>query len=117
MDTVAIFKEITERNALRKQAQLPLLDVRAEFAHACWVARQAEWQAFCTEKQADIERIRAEVIAERGRPQNMVDNIGFTYRVERRFEAYAAIHYGVQKPKDATRNPFPLPFLLPANRS
>lgn len=119
MDTVAIFREITERNALRRQAQLPLLDTRAEFNHACAVARQAEWQAFCASKSADIERIQAEVIAERGGrpPQNSIDDIGFRLRWQRRFEAYAAIHYGVQKPTDATRNPFPLPCLLPAKRS
>lgn len=115
MDKVAIFKEITERNALRKQAQLPLLDVRTEFDHACAVALEAEWRAFCAAMQADIDRIRAEVIAERGgRPvQNWIDNIGVTHKVDQRFEAYAAIHYGVQRPGEARRNPFPIPQLLP----
>ena len=39
MDRAAIFTEITRRNALRREAGLPLLDVRQEFAHGVAVAR------------------------------------------------------------------------------
>jgi len=40
MDRAAIFTELTLRNALRKAAKLPLLDLRAEMAFA--VAHDAE---------------------------------------------------------------------------
>ena len=111
MDKVGLLKEILQRNALRKEAQLPLLNVRTELDHACTVATFAEWTAFCAEKKADIERIQAEVLAEmrtkRGAhfPDNSISAIALHREVDRRFEAFAAIHYGVQMPREAARHP------------
>lgn len=111
MDKVRLLEEIMQRNAVRRMAQLPLLDVRAELDHACAVARYAEWLAFCEEKSADLQRIEAEVLTElratRGPhfPSNAIAAIAVHREVETRFEAYAAIHYGVQMPRYATRHP------------
>jgi hypothetical protein len=85
--------------------------VRAELDHACTVATFAEWQAFCETKAADIQRIQAEVLVElRAKhgphfPGNSIAAIGLHREVERRFEAFAAIHYGVQMPRAAGRHP------------
>jgi len=54
----AIFTELTRRNAVRRQAQLPLLDMRDEFDRA---VEFTHWQAVC-EEHAD--RVRSGVIAE-----------------------------------------------------
>jgi hypothetical protein len=42
IDKVAIFTELTRRNALRREAKLPLLDLRLEFTHAVEVATWRE---------------------------------------------------------------------------
>ena len=38
VDRAAIFTELTKRNAVRREAKLPLLDLRTEFDHAVSVA-------------------------------------------------------------------------------
>jgi hypothetical protein len=47
MDKAAIFTELTRRNALRREAGLPLLDVRQEFDHGVAKARWEEYQVVC----------------------------------------------------------------------
>ena len=47
MDKAAIFAEVLRRNALRREAQLPLLDVTAEYHHPVAQAERAEFQAIC----------------------------------------------------------------------
>jgi hypothetical protein len=46
MDKAAIFTEITQRNHLRRKAQLPLLSVRDEMAHAVSLAALHEYYEF-----------------------------------------------------------------------
>ena len=53
MDQAAILAEVYRRNALRKQAGLPLLDVREEVNKAIDLARLHEWHEFMASKQAD----------------------------------------------------------------
>ena len=45
MDKAAIFTDLTCRNALRKANGLPLLDLRAEYAHQIWIAKRREYWA------------------------------------------------------------------------
>ena len=52
VNRAAIWAEIAQRNALRKSAQLPLLDEQKEFDNACKVALNARWRAFRITKQA-----------------------------------------------------------------
>ena len=65
VDKATIRAEIGRRNALRKSALLPLLDEQKEFDHASKIIRGQRWHAFRESKQADYERIRAEVLAGR----------------------------------------------------
>jgi hypothetical protein len=58
IDKAAIFTELTRRNAVRRRAQLPLLDMRDELDRAVEFTR---WKAVW-EEHAD--RVRSEVIAE-----------------------------------------------------
>lgn len=57
-DCGAIFSNILRRQALRREAQLPLLDVRAEYERA---VEQARWRAH-VETYGDA--VRAQVLAE-----------------------------------------------------
>jgi len=57
IDKAAILGAIFKRNALRREAQLPLLNVRKVFEHEIEAAR---WQEIC---QRHYERVRAEVLA------------------------------------------------------
>jgi hypothetical protein len=61
IDRAAIFTALTKRNALRRAAQLPLLDLRQELARAVDVAT---WQAACAAHADDLPRLRQEVLAE-----------------------------------------------------
>ncbi len=64
MDNGAIFTELTRRNALRREAGLPLLDLRAEFAHAVAWARWLEYEAVCEAHKDLFAAIQAEVAEE-----------------------------------------------------
>ena len=58
IDKAANLTELTRRNAIRRRAQLPPLDMRDEFDRAVGFIH---WKAVC-EEHAD--RVRSEVIAE-----------------------------------------------------
>jgi hypothetical protein len=57
----AIFTELTRRNALRREAKLPLLDLRTEFEHAVSLAL---WKEGHERFDGEIPRIKQEVLAE-----------------------------------------------------
>jgi len=54
VDRAAIFAALTERNALRKAAQLPLIDVQAEYQEAVERALLQEWEEQHAEEIAAI---------------------------------------------------------------
>ncbi len=60
VDLAAIFTELTRRNAARREAKLPLLDMRAEFDHAVEVAT---WREACEKHADDMARIKIEALA------------------------------------------------------
>jgi hypothetical protein len=94
MDRAAIWAGIAQRNALRKSAQLPLLDEQKEFDNACQTILAARWQAFRVSKQADYDRIYDEVVAERGRrPSGSIGGWGIRMEIGKRFEAFLRAHY------------------------
>jgi hypothetical protein len=94
MDRAAIWAEIAHRNALRKSAQLPLLDEQKEFDNACQIILSARWQAFRVSKQADYDRIYDEVVAERGRrPSGSIGGWGTRMEIGKRFEVFLRAHY------------------------
>jgi hypothetical protein len=109
VDKAALFTEITERNRLRREAQLPLLDVRAELEHAMAVAALDEYNAFCDQHQDKLQAFRDEVLSEH-RAKNpefgatrmgmwMVGTVAL-----RRFEAWIKQTYGVTKPQFLPRH-------------
>jgi hypothetical protein len=93
MDRAAIRAEIAQRNALRKSAQLPLLDEQKEFDNACQTILSARWQAFRVTKQADYDRIYDEVVAKRGHPSGSFGGWGIRMEIGKRFEAFLRTHY------------------------
>lgn len=64
IDRAAILSEVLRRNALRKQACLPLLQVRAEFDRAVALAVEREIMALAPTYEDERQRILAEVQAE-----------------------------------------------------
>jgi hypothetical protein len=93
MTTTEIRAEIRQRNGLRKAALLPLLDEQREFDHACAVMRQQRYRALKDSKQADYERIRQEVVAERGRPRRFLASWGWSVEIDRRVDAFLRANY------------------------
>lgn len=59
VNRAAIFTELCRRNALRREAQLPRLDLRAEYERLVAVET---WRLIC---EAHYTRTRAEVLAEK----------------------------------------------------
>ena len=104
MDKAAILADVYRRNALRRQAGLPLLDVRQEVNKATDLARLHEWYEFVDSKQADVEQIRSEVLAEyRAKigpefPNNSFSQMALERNTNRRFKAFAEAQYGVKAP-------------------
>ena len=92
LDRAAIWADVAQRNALRKSAQLPLLDEQKEFDNACQTILSARWQAFRPTKQADYDRIREEVVAERGHPSGSIGGWGIRMKIGKRFEAFLWAH-------------------------
>ena len=109
LNKAAIFTEITRRNALRREAGLPLLDVRAEFDHGVALARWEEYQAVC-DAHADLRaEIQAEVIEELRRSTGRDHRLSvggrwaIAARTQQRFEA-ALARKGHPRPPIPTRN-------------
>jgi hypothetical protein len=67
VDKAAIFAELTKRNAVRREAKLPLLDLRDEFEHAVSLAL---WDEAWEQHADELGQIRAEVTAEYGHFQS-----------------------------------------------
>jgi hypothetical protein len=90
----AIRTEISQQKALRKSALLPLLDEQRELGHACRLIRDKRWYAFKESRQADYERFRDEVYAERGIPSGMMGRWTRHLEINKRFEAFLRTSYG-----------------------
>ena len=88
VDKATIRAEVRARNALRQSALLPLLDEQKELEHVCRLIRDRRWSAFKGSKQADYERFRDEVYAERGVPSGMMGRWGRHIEIHNRFEAF-----------------------------
>jgi hypothetical protein len=92
VDKSAIQAGISQRNALRKLALLPLLDEQKELENACRLIREKRWHAFKESRQADYERLRDEVYAERGIPSGMIGGWARHIEINKRFEAFMRTH-------------------------
>lgn len=59
-----LFLLATQKNALRREAQLPLLDVREEMARQSYVDQRAAYFAEWERRRAVLDAIKADVLAE-----------------------------------------------------
>lgn len=59
VDKAAIFKELCCRNQLRREARLPLLDLRAEYNHVVMIAEAARLRAI---REPYVSQVRAEIL-------------------------------------------------------
>jgi hypothetical protein len=104
VDRAAIFAELTKRNAVRREARLPLLDLRAEYAHQIWIAKRREYWTACDEHADEREAIRRRVLAEfRAKygpnfPSTSGGHWAVGLRTNKRFAVLMALNYGVSPP-------------------
>jgi hypothetical protein len=101
MNDSALLTKLLKRNAVRRAAQLPLLDLRTELHHAIRVAR---WREACEAHADDLVRLRQEVVADLQLQHG--DDFGqsaggrwqIEFEVSRRFKAFLLAADGVQPP-------------------
>jgi hypothetical protein len=93
IDKATIWAKISQRNALRRSALLPLLDEQQELERGCRLIRDKRWYAFNKGKQAVIERFRDEVYAERGTPSGTMGRWAWHIEIDRRVEAFLRANY------------------------
>ncbi len=61
IDRAAIFLNLCHRNQIRREARLPLLDLKAEYAHEVTIAEAARVRAM---RQRYVPEIKAEILAD-----------------------------------------------------
>ena len=103
MDKSVLLADIFQRNAVRRQANLPLLDVRAELQRAVTAAQQQDWNAFCAAHREKRDQIEAAVLAELRLyngphfPASSSSRLAVAKLTNEQFERFAA-SLGVHKP-------------------
>ena len=104
MDRAAIFTGLTTRNALRKMAKLPLLDLRAEMALAVQHEAHRVFAEQCERFDDDRRCITNEILTElrttRGQdfPNSMGGRLLFEVLSDQRFQAFLEIEHGIENP-------------------
>ena len=108
----AIFAEVLARNAARRLAWLPALDIRVEFDRAVAIAVDREVRALAehTEHRAALDRIveevRAEMLTKHGiTGATFGGRLAIGQRVAERSMAYLRAVYGVQAKPLPPRHP------------
>jgi hypothetical protein len=110
MDRAAIFTELTKRNALRKAAKLPLLDLRTEMALAVERDTHRDYVEQCQKYDHDRRRITEDVLTElratRGQdfPTSMRGRILVEILSDQRFQSFLEVHHGIRKPAPKSRH-------------
>jgi hypothetical protein len=97
IDDAAIDADVQERNRLRQEASLPLLDTEGERARLRKVALDREYQAACQAHRPLFEAIRAETEAEVGLSASTgwITRLGIHTLAKGRFEAKLAAEFGI----------------------
>ena len=104
VNRAAIFTVLTQRNALRQAAKLPLLDLRAEFDLAVERDSRRAFAEQCKRFDDDRKRIVEDVLMElrATRGQDFPTSMGGTLLVEvlsdQRFQAFLVIEHGIRRP-------------------
>lgn len=106
MDKHAIFHELTKRNALRKAAQLPLLDLHKEFAYAVRREEVRDYYEYRKDRHGDEEERILRAVLEEYRerhgphsPCNSFGWMGIRAETERRFRSFLELR-GIHRPYD-----------------
>src|SRR4051812_26920806 len=110
MDKATLFTQVLRRNALRREARLPALDVAAEYRHAVAQAERADFRAICDQHRDLWDEVLAtatqELRSKRANPSFgycMGSRIIIREIAFQRF--YAALEArGFKKPSARTRN-------------
>jgi hypothetical protein len=99
-----IFTDLTQRNAARKAAKLPLLDLRAEFAHAVERDAHRDYAEQSAKFDDDSRRITETVFTElrttRGAdfPTSMGGRLLVGLMSGQRFRTFLEISHGIKAP-------------------
>lgn len=107
-DRAQIFTELTKRNALRREAGLPLLNLRQELEYQIALDRWKAWEAIC-EAHADLraeirERVRAEYLDKGSTLQSTGGRVLLDIKTEAAFVDELA-RRGHKRPKAPSRHP------------
>jgi hypothetical protein len=110
MDRATAFTELTQRNALRRDAKLPLLDLRTEMVLAVELDAHRAYAEECQTYSYDRRRIMEDVLSElrmtRGAdfPRSMGGRMLVRLMTDKRFQAFLEIECGIRKPAMVGRN-------------
>jgi hypothetical protein len=112
VDKAALFSAVLERNAFRRAALLPPLDVGLEFRRAVAEAAWQEYERRCSAEAEALARCRAEAVAEcRKRfgpafdPRDSGSRILVARETVRRFRKHMAKVLGTAPPVVPARHP------------
>jgi hypothetical protein len=112
VDKSALFFAVLKRNALRRAACLPLLDVREEYRRAVAEAAWREFEQRCATEAEALARCRAEAVAHcRARfgpgfdPRNFGSRILVARETDRRFREHMRAVLGGDPPLPPVRHP------------
>jgi hypothetical protein len=112
MDKAALLAAILERNALRRAALLPPLDVGLEYHRAVAEAEWREYERRCSAEADALARCREEAVAEcRERfgpafdPRNFGSRILVARETDRRFREHMRAVLGGDPPLPPVRHP------------
>ena len=112
IDRALFLAEVFQRNALRRAALLPPLDVRAEYDRAVAIAIDREVRALAQrpEHRAALDRIveevRAEMLTKHGiKGESYGGRIAIGHRVAERSMAYLRAVYGAEAKPLPARHP------------
>src|ERR1022692_1235635 len=104
MDRAAIFTELTQRNALRREAKLPLLELRREMTlaveRAAHQAYTEECQTYDDERRRIMEDVLSKLRMTRGAgfPSSMGGRMLLRLMTDQRLQAFLEIEHGIRKP-------------------
>jgi hypothetical protein len=112
VDKAALFSAVLERNAVRRAALLPPLDVGLGYHRAIVEGAWREYQRRCSAEADALARCRAEAVAEcRKRfgptfdPRNFGSRILVARETDRRFREHMAKALGTAPPVVPARHP------------
>jgi hypothetical protein len=110
VDRALIFQQITSRNAIRRAAGLPLLDVRAEMAHevALAIAHDAAEHAaeFSDARLLIRDQVIGDLITQQGRDytKTMGGRWAIDHETNKRFRAWLLDEHGIKSAEAPARN-------------